>query len=453
MAMVRDYWSRAALGGARQRVDPRDPGGSGAGWPSPSGMVVVADAVEQLVVGRIDRAGRTSGTGRRRRSAAESSLPMRKSRAGEERLEPGEPGRPSRAVERADPLRGPAAVFSSSSAIRVRRSLPDTVEPLDEHARLRPAGRITREGAADRAAVPRGTRRSPSSRGPRARRARAPAPDPGRSERARRFRSACVVHRQARPRAPCGPAPGATRSTFVDQGIRCRRITGRERLASGRARGQALASEPRRGGPRSPHGARDPRLPRPSPRGSGGCRPHSARPVLSPDFPVLSAGPTPRTSLATWDFTITGEIGGPPLDLGGVSRPPRRDVHKRHPLRHQVVEAGYRLGRRLRRYPPGRHGDDRRLHRRLVRRRLHHQPAAVGGDRRQGLGRLRLRRPAAGARARRAGPTARPPPLFLEERQVGPRPGADAEDRPGFWEQLGYHNFGDPWREQRYWGD
>ena len=28
-----------------------------------------------------------------------------------------------------------------------------------------------------------------------------------------------------------------------------------------------------------------------------------------------------------------------------------------------------------------------------------------------------------------------------------------AEDEPGFWEQLGYHNYGDPWREQRYQGD
>jgi DMSO/TMAO reductase YedYZ molybdopterin-dependent catalytic subunit len=27
------------------------------------------------------------------------------------------------------------------------------------------------------------------------------------------------------------------------------------------------------------------------------------------------------------------------------------------------------------------------------------------------------------------------------------------EDQPGFWEQLGYHNYGDPWREQRYRGD
>jgi DMSO/TMAO reductase YedYZ molybdopterin-dependent catalytic subunit len=27
------------------------------------------------------------------------------------------------------------------------------------------------------------------------------------------------------------------------------------------------------------------------------------------------------------------------------------------------------------------------------------------------------------------------------------------QDIPGFWESLGYHNHGDPWREQRYWGD
>ena len=28
-----------------------------------------------------------------------------------------------------------------------------------------------------------------------------------------------------------------------------------------------------------------------------------------------------------------------------------------------------------------------------------------------------------------------------------------SEDQPGFWETYGYHLHGDPWREQRYWGD
>ena len=27
------------------------------------------------------------------------------------------------------------------------------------------------------------------------------------------------------------------------------------------------------------------------------------------------------------------------------------------------------------------------------------------------------------------------------------------DDEPGFWETYGYHNYGDPWREQRYAGD
>jgi DMSO/TMAO reductase YedYZ molybdopterin-dependent catalytic subunit len=28
-----------------------------------------------------------------------------------------------------------------------------------------------------------------------------------------------------------------------------------------------------------------------------------------------------------------------------------------------------------------------------------------------------------------------------------------ADDAPGFWEGYGYHMRGDPWQEQRYWGD
>ncbi len=27
------------------------------------------------------------------------------------------------------------------------------------------------------------------------------------------------------------------------------------------------------------------------------------------------------------------------------------------------------------------------------------------------------------------------------------------KDEPGFWESLGYSNHGDPWKEERYWGD
>jgi DMSO/TMAO reductase YedYZ molybdopterin-dependent catalytic subunit len=27
------------------------------------------------------------------------------------------------------------------------------------------------------------------------------------------------------------------------------------------------------------------------------------------------------------------------------------------------------------------------------------------------------------------------------------------DDERGFWESFGYHNYGDPWKEQRYDGD
>ena len=59
-----------------------------------------------------------------------------------------------------------------------------------------------------------------------------------------------------------------------------------------------------------------------------------------------------------------------------------------------------------------------------------------------------------GARARRPGPAAGPAPVPVEVGQVGAR---DRPDGPrtsrGSGRQLGYHNYGDPWREQRYWGD
>ena len=97
---------------------------------------------------------------------------------------------------------------------------------------------------------------------------------------------------------------------------------------------------------------------------------------------------------------------------------------------------------------------DGRVRRRVLRRRLHDEPAARGRHRRQGVGRVRLRRRAARPRARRPGAAARPAPLLLEEREVGARAARCATTTsPGFWERYGYHNYGDPWREQRYWGD
>lgn len=43
-------------------------------------------------------------------------------------------------------------------------------------------------------------------------------------------------------------------------------------------------------------------------------------------------------------------------------------------------------------------------------------------------------------------------PVFLEIGQLGPGIELMLHDSPGFWEQLVYHDYGDPWRKQRYQG-
>ena len=63
-----------------------------------------------------------------------------------------------------------------------------------------------------------------------------------------------------------------------------------------------------------------------------------------------------------------------------------------------------------------------------------------------------------GDAARRRSTAARPG-CWSRTSTSGSRPSGCAastcssQDEPGFWEQLGYHDYGDPWREQRYQGD
>ncbi len=73
---------------------------------------------------------------------------------------------------------------------------------------------------------------------------------------------------------------------------------------------------------------------------------------VTTDFPVLSAGPTPRTPLERWSFSIEGLVGKPArFELGGIPQASQRDLRRRHPLRHQVEQVGHPLGRRQSRHP------------------------------------------------------------------------------------------------------
>src|SRR5207248_10176229 len=93
-------------------------------------------------------------------------------------------------------------------------------------------------------------------------------------------------------------------------------------------------------------------------------------------------------------------------------------------LRYPVVEAGYYLERRLRRYATGRDPDGCHLCPRLLRWRLHDELAGCRYNRREGVDCLLVRQWAPADRARRPCSPARSASVPVEERQVGPRPAA-----------------------------
>lgn len=175
---------------------------------------------------------------------------------------------------------------------------------------------------------------------------------------------------------------------------------------------------------------------------------------LTPDFPVLSAGPTPRVALSEWSFSITGAVNEPRRwDWAEFQALPREtvmcDVHcvtkwskfdttwegvsvdtllagvqTRAEFVVAFAEGGYRTNLPLADVTGGKawvvfaYGG---------------KPLTPehGGPARLLVPHLYFWKSAKWARG-----------LALRE-----------EDEPGFWESGGYHNVGDPWREQRYWGD
>ena len=175
---------------------------------------------------------------------------------------------------------------------------------------------------------------------------------------------------------------------------------------------------------------------------------------VTEDFPVFSAGPTPHTPLDEWSFALTGEAQpAAGLDLGAVPRPAGRDDHHRHPLRHALVEArdaveGVSVDALL---------DE-----------VEHDAAYVtafcdGGyttnlpleEVTDGKAWIAYEfdgaplEPEHGAPARLLVPHLY---LWKSAKWVRGLRLMD-EDEPGFWESLGYHNHGDPWKEERHWGD
>lgn len=178
---------------------------------------------------------------------------------------------------------------------------------------------------------------------------------------------------------------------------------------------------------------------------------------LEHDFPVLSAGPTPHTPLEQWDFSINGNVSEskrwtwkellalphetPTVDINCVTKWTKLDTHWEgisvdlllqqvsydpHSVKYVLAscDGGYTTNIPLTDIQGGKawivfNYEGQPL------------PAEHGGPARLLIPHLYLWKSAKWVRG-----------LQLMEK-----------DQPGFWESLGYHNHGDPWKEERYWGD
>ena len=171
-------------------------------------------------------------------------------------------------------------------------------------------------------------------------------------------------------------------------------------------------------------------------------------------FPVLSAGPTPRTQPENWDLTIQGELDGlrrwtwdefrelpreaVSVDIHCVTKWSKFDTRWEgvavdtlltgldSPAEYLTAfcDGGYTTNHRLSDLTDGRA---------WVVDTYDGQPLAPehGGPARLLVPHLYFWKSAKWVRGIR---------LLTQ-------------DEPGFWETAGYHNYGDPWREQRYEGD
>ena len=177
---------------------------------------------------------------------------------------------------------------------------------------------------------------------------------------------------------------------------------------------------------------------------------------LTRDFPVLSAGPTPRIELADWSFTIDGLVAAPvtwswdefqalpkqdwTVDISCVTKWTKLDTHWTGVSVDTLLEnvsldpsARFLVAHSYGGYTTNLPLEDALNGQAFVAYAYDGQPLEPehGGPARLVVPHLYFWKSAKWVRGLR----------LL------------ANDEPGFWESLGYHNHGDPWREERYSGD
>jgi len=175
---------------------------------------------------------------------------------------------------------------------------------------------------------------------------------------------------------------------------------------------------------------------------------------VTPDFPVLSAGPTPHTPLQEWSFTVGGAVDDPvswtweefialpaetvTVDIHCVTKWSKlgtawKGVSVDTLLDAVQTEAEYLTAWSDRDYTTNLTLDDVTGGKAWVAYEYDGAPLQPehGGPARLLVPHLYFWKSAKWVRG-----------LTLT-----------SDDEPGFWETYGYHNHGDPWLEQRYQGD
>ena len=176
---------------------------------------------------------------------------------------------------------------------------------------------------------------------------------------------------------------------------------------------------------------------------------------LTRDFPVLSAGPTPRTPLDRWTFSIQGLVREPitwtwaefvqlptqtfVVDIHCVTKWSKLDTRWEGVSLDTLFEHVEldRAALYLTAHCDGEYTTNMPLAdvingQAFVAYKYNDQPLA----------------PEHGGPARLVVPHL----YFWKSAKWVQRLQLTATDQPGFWESLGYHNHGDPWREERYSG-
>ena len=175
---------------------------------------------------------------------------------------------------------------------------------------------------------------------------------------------------------------------------------------------------------------------------------------LEREFPVLSAVPTPRTRLADWTFSITGEIDEPrrwtwdelrklptetiTRDIHCVTKWSKLDTVWEGVSVDTLLEGIDTSAEYVMAFSDGGYTTNLPLE-----------------DLTDGKAWVALAYDGAPLEPEHGGPARLLVPHLYFWKSAKWLRGFRlmAEDAPGFWETYGYHNYGDPWKEQRYRGD